>query len=64
MTDAESRERVRLWTELKPLLERTLGVEGSAHWLAFAARQQMNKAKRVASGNILHIDLPRSAWTP
>ena len=62
MTDAESRERVRLWTELKPLLERSLGVEGSAHWLAFAARQQMNKARRIKAGMV--IDLPRSAWTP
>lgn len=62
MTDAESRERVRLWTELKPLLERTLGVEGSAQWLRFAAMQQINKARRIKAGQVL--DLPRTEWTP
>jgi hypothetical protein len=63
MTYAEaSRERTRLWSELKPLLRRTLGVRGAADWLAFAALQEAKHADKIEQGNV--IELPRAEWTP
>jgi hypothetical protein len=63
MTNAEaSRERTRLWSELKPLLRRSLGSRGAAEWLAFAAIQEAKHADKIEQGNV--IELPRSGWTP
>lgn len=56
-----SKERARLWGELKPLLIRSLGREGAADWLEFAGRQMHVEAKRVRD-NV--IDLKPAGWTP
>lgn len=48
MTSEEaSRERMRLWNELRPLLVRGLGYEGAAEWLLFASAQMRTAAKRA-----------------
>jgi hypothetical protein len=39
-------ELARLWWALKPLLIRSLGREGAAHWLDFAAAQMRIEARR------------------
>jgi hypothetical protein len=63
MTNAEaSRERVRLWGELKPLLRRSLGARGAAEWLAFAALQEVKYADKLEQGNV--IELARVEWAP
>lgn len=56
--DEASRERVRLWAALKPLLVRSLGAEGAAEWLAFAAKQVSLEAQREP------VTLPQAGWTP
>lgn len=43
-------------------LESELGVEGSAHWLAFAAKQQATRARKFAERNVL--ELPDQDWRP
>lgn len=53
-----SRERSRLWSELKPLLVRSLGRDGAAEWLAFAAIQMRKDADR----NV--IELKPAEWAP
>lgn len=53
-----SRERERLWAELKPLLVRSLGREGAAEWLAFAAEQMLREAQREP------VVLMGRGWTP
>jgi hypothetical protein len=63
MTNAEaSRERTRLWSQLKPLLRRSLGARGAAEWLAFAALQEAKHADKIEAGNV--IELARCEWTP
>ena len=46
--DQASRERERLWRELKPLLVRSLGYTGASEWLHFAGQQMGLEAQRVA----------------
>lgn len=56
MTPIEaSRERTRLWSELKPLLRRSLGARGAAEWLAFAAIQEAQHADKIENGNVLEL---------
>lgn len=43
------------WADLRRTLEAELGLEGSAHWLAFAAKQQAARARKLAEAE---IDLP------
>lgn len=56
-----SKERARLWSELKPLLIRSLGREGAGDWLQFAGQQMHVEAKRMRE-NV--IDLKPAGWTP
>lgn len=56
-----SKERARLWSELKPLLIRSLGREGAGDWLQFAGSQMHVEAKRMRE-NV--IDLKPAGWTP
>lgn len=51
-------ERTRLWSELKPLLRRSLGPRGAADWLAFAAEQERMYAARVES-NVIELEAAR-----
>lgn len=51
-------ERARLWAALKPLLVRSLGREGAAEWLAFAAQQMNLEAQREV------LATPQAGWTP
>lgn len=63
MTNAEaSAARTRLWSELKPLLRRTLGARGAAEWLAFAALQEAKHADKLERGNV--VELARQEWAP
>jgi len=57
-----SKARSRLWSELKPLLRRTLGARGAADWLAFAAIQEAKHAEKLEQGNV--IELAPSEFTP
>ncbi len=57
-SEQASRERERLWRELKPLLIRSLGREGAAEWLTFAGKQMSIEAQREP------IELPRAGWAP
>jgi hypothetical protein len=57
-SEQASRERERLWRELKPLLVRSLGREGAAEWLAFAAEQMLRDAARDV------VVLPKAGWSP
>lgn len=45
----------RQWADLRRSLERELGVEGSAHWLAFAAKQQAVRAQKLAERDVLEL---------
>lgn len=56
--DQASRERERLWRELKPLLIRSLGRQGAAEWLSFAGAQMSREAERET------ITLPAAEFTP
>lgn len=55
-----SRERTRLWSELKPLLRKSLGARGAAEWLAFAAIQEAKHADKIESGNV--VELRNAEW--
>ena len=57
-SEQASRERERLWRELKPLLVRSLGRDGAAEWVAWAAEQMRLEASRDV------IELPRAGWAP
>lgn len=59
--DEASRERERLWRELKPLLVRSLGRVGAAEWLSFAGQQMAIEAKRVAQPVEV---FPLKEWRP
>ena len=50
------------WADFRRTLESELGVEGSAHWLAFAAKQQATRARKFAERNVL--ELPDQDWRP
>jgi hypothetical protein len=54
-----SKERARLWRELKPLLIRSLGREGAADWMDFAGKQLRIEAERIEA-NV--IDLKPAGW--
>lgn len=56
-----SKERARLWTELKPLLIRSLGRRGAGDWLLFAGQQLHVEAQRQED-NV--IELKPAGWTP
>jgi len=56
-----SKERARLWRELKPLLIRSLGRDGAADWMDFAGKQLRLESDRVKA-NV--IDLKPAGWTP
>jgi len=56
-----SKARSRLWSELKPLLRRTLGAEGAVDWLQHAADQERIYARRCEH-NV--IELKPAEWTP
>ena len=43
------------WADFRRALERELGVDGSAHWLAFAAKQQAVRARKLAERNVLEL---------
>lgn len=59
--DQASRERERLWRELKPLLKRSLGPAGAAEWMRFAADQVEREAIRAMQP--LEA-FPAKEWTP
>lgn len=56
-----SKERARLWSELKPLLIRTLGRRGAGDWLEFAGQQLHAEASRQEQ-NV--VELKPCGWTP
>lgn len=56
-----SKERARLWSELKPLLIRTLGLPGAGDWLLFAGQQLHAEAQRQEA-NV--IELRPGGWAP
>lgn len=43
------------WADFRRALESELGVDGSAHWLAFAAQQQAARARKLAERNVLEL---------
>ncbi len=56
-----SKERARLWADLKPLLIRSLGRRGAGDWLTFAGHQMHIEAERQER-NV--IDLKPVEWQP
>lgn len=55
-----SKERTRLWREMKPLLVRSLGRDGAADWLEYAGQQMRIDAQRSKRP----IELKPVEWTP